>query len=77
MLVTQEDQIVERLYSREDKVSGPWDNEPDRIAWVDPDTGYHSLMRRNRLGSWCGYIAVPPGHAAPEVSRLAQQLRAM
>lgn len=64
MRVAQTEQVVERLYSREGKVSGPWDDEPDRIAWVDPDTGYHALMRRNPYGSWCGYVAVPPGHAA-------------
>ncbi len=62
--MAQTEQTVERLYSREDKVSGPWDSEPDRIAWTDADTGYPSLMRRNANGSWCGYVAVPLGHTA-------------
>ena len=64
MRVAQGEQVVERLYSREDKASGPWDSEPDRIAWTDPDAGYPCLMRRNDRGSWCGYVAVPPGHTA-------------
>lgn len=64
MRVAQAEQVVERLHCREGKASGPWDNEPDRIAWTDPDTGYPSLMRRNQFGSWCGYVAVPPGHTA-------------
>lgn len=62
--VAQAEQVVERLYSRDGKASGPWDSEPDRIAWTDPDAGYPCLMRRSNQGSWCGYVAVPPGHTA-------------
>lgn len=42
--------------------SGPWDGEPDKIAWTDPDTGLPCMMVRGPLGSWCGYVAVEPGH---------------
>lgn len=62
--MAQVQQVIERLYSRDGKASGPWDNEPDRIAWVDPDTRYPCLMRRNEFGSWCGYVAIPPDHTA-------------
>lgn len=42
---------------------GPWDTEPDRIAWTDAETGYPCLMRRSAMsGVWCGYCAVRPGH---------------
>ena len=41
---------------------GPWDDEPDRIAWRDSETGRHCLMKRNGYGAWCGYVGVEPGH---------------
>jgi hypothetical protein len=42
---------------------GPWDDEPDRAVWVDEDTGLDCLVcRSNGLGSWCGYVGLPPGH---------------
>ena len=41
---------------------GPWDLEGDREEWVDPITGLQCLAKRNRMGTWCGYVAVPPGH---------------
>jgi hypothetical protein len=44
-------------------LAGPWDAEPeDRIAWRDEDTGLPCVLLRNHMGSWCGYVAVPPGH---------------
>lgn len=42
--------------------AGPWDGEPDRIAWDDDVTGLQCIMLRNRMGAWCGYVAVPAGH---------------
>ena len=40
---------------------GPWSDEPDRIEWEH--AGLPCLMvRHERLGHWCGYAAVPPGH---------------
>lgn len=41
---------------------GPWDDEPDRIEWIDRATGQPCLMKRNGAGAWCGYTAVNPGH---------------
>lgn len=41
---------------------GPWDDEPDRVAWTDPATGYPCVIRRGPSGAWCGYVGVPPGH---------------
>lgn len=41
---------------------GPWQDEPDREEWRDPQTGLPCLASRGPLGAWCGYVAVPPGH---------------
>jgi hypothetical protein len=53
---------------------GPWKTEPDRVSWVDPETGYPCLIRRAganlghlcgagaNLGYLCGYVAVEKGH---------------
>lgn len=42
---------------------GPWNDEPDKIQWIDEGTGLDCLMVRSLLsGSWCGYVGVPPGH---------------
>jgi hypothetical protein len=48
---------------------GPWNNEPDRVSWVDPETGYHCLVRRvgiagdtDTTGHLCGYVAIERGH---------------
>ena len=41
---------------------GEWQNEPDRISWIDEDTGYNCLMMRNGRGAWCGYVAIEKAH---------------
>lgn len=43
--------------------AGPWDTEPDRLVWSFLAVpGMALLINRNRLGAWCGYVALPPGH---------------
>ena len=49
-----------RFQDRTDWGAGPWGDEPDRVEWHDGDLP--CLALRNRLGAWCGYVAVPPGH---------------
>jgi hypothetical protein len=40
---------------------GPWQKEPDRFEWKHK--GFPCLaVRHPRMGQWCGYVAVPPGH---------------
>lgn len=39
---------------------GPWRKEPDRVDFEH--AGLPCLLQRNRMGAWCGYAAVPPGH---------------
>lgn len=41
---------------------GPWDDEPDKVQWVDPATNLDCLMVRASTGAWCGYVGVPQGH---------------
>ncbi len=41
---------------------GPWDDEPDKIQWIDPGTDLDCLIVRNPMGALCGYVGVPPGH---------------
>jgi len=42
---------------------GPWQDEPDKIQWVDTATDLDCVMVRNEvMGNWCGYVGVPPGH---------------
>ena len=43
---------------------GPWDDEPDKVVWVDPATGLDCMAHRNGSGAWCGYVGVPAGHPA-------------
>lgn len=43
--------------------SGPWDAEPNLSAWTEPETGYACRAMRNfELGTWCGYVRLPPEH---------------
>lgn len=61
---------AERVMARElagdrradDLAEGPWMGEPDKVQWIDPDTGYDCLIVRNHLGALCGYVGLPPGH---------------
>lgn len=41
---------------------GPWQTEPDELAWIEPRTGVPCAMMRNWMGVWCGYTSVGPDH---------------
>ena len=41
---------------------GPWNDEPDKRQWQDPETGMACLIVRSPVGALCGYVGVPPGH---------------
>lgn len=43
---------------------GEWDNEPDKMQWVDEKTGLPCLVVRNLSGALCGYVGVAEGHPA-------------
>lgn len=60
-------QNIQEWFDQVDKSSwgsGPWHAEPDKVVWIDDDTGYDCMALRNHhAGSWCGYVGVPRGHA--------------
>lgn len=45
-------------------VPGPWDDEPDKVQWVDEVTDLDCLAVRNHSGAWCGYVGLLSGHPA-------------
>lgn len=47
---------------------GPWNDEPDKIQWINGESDLDCLMVRNHNGAWCGYVGVPPGHPLYEKS---------
>lgn len=61
---THEPRFAEAVMFGDDIVigAGPWDDEPDKVQWVDGDTDLDCLAVRNHMGAWCGYVGVPPGH---------------
>lgn len=57
------DDLTYTTFDKETWGEGPWQSEPDKIQWKDEATGFPCLaVRRQRLGYWCGYVGVPPGH---------------
>lgn len=44
------------------RTGGAWENEPDKVVWVDEATGLDCMARRNPMGSWCGYVGVTEAH---------------
>lgn len=47
---------------RESWGEGPWQDEPDRVDWVDATTGLLCTAIRNDFGAWCGYVGVSRQH---------------
>jgi hypothetical protein len=46
---------------------GPWQDEPDKVHWIDAESNLDCLMVRHpSLGHWCGYVGVTEGHPAFE-----------
>ena len=52
--------LPDRFVDRSGWPSGPWDDEPDRLAWFSGDL--YCLINRSRIGTLCGYVGVPGGH---------------
>ncbi len=59
-------QVFDREITWIDKApwgDGPWQSEPDKVQWVDKETGLDCLaVRHERSGHWCGYVGVPEEH---------------
>jgi hypothetical protein len=47
---------------RKPDTPGPWQDEPDKVQWIDEASGLDCLIVRNHVGALCGYVGVPPGH---------------
>jgi hypothetical protein len=56
------------MTKREYKQAGPWDNEPDELAWTDEKTGYQCQISRNHGGALRGYVCLPETHPLYKVS---------
>lgn len=57
------DKKEQTYIDKTDWPNGAWKDEPDRVSWVDPATGFDCLLRRspNSFG-WCGYVSIHKGH---------------
>lgn len=52
-----------QIRKRAEWPSGGWDDEPDRVEWVDAATGLQCVAQRHAtFGFWCGYVGLPDGH---------------
>jgi hypothetical protein len=50
------------LYEKESWGAGPWMKEPDYAYWIDGETFYPCVARRNLFGAWLGHVAVDSKH---------------
>lgn len=68
--------IKKLLYSinyidKTDWPDGPWKLEPDKMLWIDEETGFECLIRRVReISHLCGYVGVTKEHILYGVSLL-------
>lgn len=54
-----------RTYFLYDKTSwgkGPWQDEPDYVAFIDKETTYPCVAKRNMLGAFVGYVGTDERH---------------
>ena len=56
-------EVAYRVPDLQPRLQGPWSLEHDKIAWTDPATGLHCIVRRMRGGNLGAFVAVPRGHA--------------
>jgi hypothetical protein len=57
--------IESREWSFTDKEGwgpGPWQEEPDKLQWIDATTGLPCIILRGPVGSLCGYVGVEVDH---------------
>jgi hypothetical protein len=58
-------ETMERRYTTTDKSEwgpGEWQDEPDKVQWVDEATGLDCLIVRGPGGALCGYVGITEGH---------------
>lgn len=57
--------MIEKEYTTVDKSSWPrgkWDDEPDKVQFMDETTKLPCLIVRNQGGALCGYVGVSKDH---------------
>lgn len=48
---------------KSDWPQGPWINEPNKVHWIDEESGYDCLIRRTVCGALCGYVGIKENHS--------------
>ena len=48
--------------NRHPHIPGPWEDEPDKLAWIDGASGKDCILLRQPAGEWAGYVGVSPAH---------------
>jgi hypothetical protein len=43
-------------------LDGEWQEEPDKMQWIDEETGLDCLIVRGPSGALCGYVGLPKSH---------------
>jgi len=64
--------LIDYNVPRTDWIPGAaWDSEDDREEFTSK-VGLACVLQRDRLGHWCGYVALPEGHpwAAKDLSEI-------
>lgn len=54
---------------------GQWDDEPDKMQWLDEATGRPCLIVRNSFGGLCGYMGVDKSHHSNSEDRVENDYR--
>lgn len=50
---------------------GPWKLEPDKMLWIDEETGFECLIRRIEfISHLCGYVGITKDHPLYEIPLL-------
>lgn len=67
--------IEHRYMDKSEWGAGPWQDEPDKLQFPDPQTGLPCLIvRAPATGSLCGYVGVTAGHPMFERTYSADEL---
>ena len=61
VIVTGDERVTYGIADRSGWRPGPWDDEPDKVQWIDAATGLHCIALR-AASHWCGYVGLPAGH---------------
>jgi hypothetical protein len=52
----------EDIFDKRQWGKGEWQREPDYQSWIDKETRYACVARRNVFGAWLGQVGVDTGH---------------